>query len=119
MCWEFQVLIAKFLGLNTELTKAISIAHDLGHSPFGHKGEIALNEIALRDTDERFWHEKNGVHFVDDIELLENASGDLKNLNLTYAVRDGIISHCGEIDENSLKPRDEFISLDDYTYPNS
>lgn len=110
--------IANYLGLNTELTKAISIAHDLGHSPFGHKGEVVLNEISVRDIGERFWHEKNGVHFVDDIELLENSSGNLKNLNLTYAVRDGIISHCGEIDENSLKPRDEYIDLDNYTYPN-
>ncbi len=110
--------IAKYLGLNTELTKAISISHDLGHSPFGHKGEIVLNEISLRDLGTKFWHEKNGVHFVDDIELLEDANGDLKNLSLTYAVRDGIISHCGEIDENSLKPRDEFVNLDEYTYPN-
>jgi len=39
-------------------------------------------------------------------------------LNLTYAVRDGIISHCGEIDENKLRPREEFIDLDDYTKPN-
>lgn len=110
--------IAKYLGLNTELTKAISISHDLGHSPFGHKGEIVLNEISELDLGSKFWHEKNGVHFVDNIELLEDANGDLKNLNLTYAVRDGIVSHCGEIDENSLKPRNEFINLDDYVYPN-
>ena len=110
--------IANYLGLNTELTRAISISHDIGHSPFGHKGEKVLSEISLRDMATSFWHEKNGVHFVDDIELLEDAKGDLKNLNLTYAVRDGIISHCGEIDENSLKPREELINLDDYTYPN-
>ena len=110
--------IANYLGLNTELTKAIAIAHDIGHSPFGHKGEVILNEISLRDVDTKFWHEKNGVHFVDDIELLEDLNGDLKNLNLTYAVRDGIISHCGEIDENGLKPRYEYINLDDYECPN-
>ena len=39
-------------------------------------------------------------------------------MNLTYAVRDGIISHCGEIDENKLRPREEFIDLDEYTKPN-
>ena len=85
----------------------------MGHSPFGHKGEVVLNEICKRDIGTTFWHEKNGVHFVDDIELLEDDKGDLRNLNLTYAVRDGIISHCGEIDENALKPRNEFIDLDD------
>ena len=110
--------IASYLGLNTQLTRAIATAHDMGHSPFGHKGEVVLNEICKRDIGTTFWHEKNGVHFVDDIELLEDDKGDLRNLNLTYAVRDGIISHCGEIDENALKPRNEFIDLDDYTYPN-
>ena len=110
--------IATYLGLNTELTKAIAIAHDLGHSPFGHAGEKILNEISKRDIGESFWHEKNGVYFVDNIELLEDDKGRLQNLNLTYAVRDGIISHCGEIDENSIKPREEAIDLNDYTKPN-
>ena len=67
---------------------------------------------------ETFWHEKNGLNLVDNIELLEDTDGFKQNLNLTYAVRDGIISHCGEIDENSLKPREEFIDLKDYTFPN-
>lgn len=110
--------IASYLGLNTELTKAMAIAHDIGHSPFGHKGEIVLNEISMRDIGERFWHERNGLYFVDNIELLEDENGNLKNLDLTYAVRDGIISHCGEIDENNLKPRSEFIDLDNYIKPN-
>ena len=110
--------IANYLGLNTELTRAISVAHDLGHSPFGHKGEKILNDICKRDLNLTFWHEKNGLFFVDCIELLEDNEGYKQNLNLTYAVRDGIISHCGEIDENSLKPRNEFINLVDYKYPN-
>lgn len=110
--------IATYLGLNTELTKAISISHDLGHSPFGHAGEKILNEISMRDINQSFWHEKNGVHFVDNIELLEDDKGNLQNLNLTYAIRDGIISHCGEIDENALKPRDEVIDLAEYSKPN-
>jgi len=110
--------IASYLGLNTELTKAIAIAHDLGHSPFGHAGEKILNEISKKDIGETFWHEKNGVYMVDNIELLEDDKGILQNLNLTYAVRDGIISHCGEIDENALKPREEAIDLNLYTKPN-
>ena len=110
--------IANYLGLNTELTKAISVSHDLGHSPFGHAGEKILSEISTRDLGISFWHEKNGLDFVDFIELLEDDNRYKQNLNLTYAVRDGIISHCGEIDENSIKPRDEFIDLSEYVRPN-
>lgn len=109
---------AKMLGLNTELTKTIAIAHDLGHSPFGHAGEKVLNDILMQETGNTFWHEKNGLNYVDNIELLDNREGYKENLNLTYAVRDGIISHCGEIDENSLKPRDEAIDLEKYAKPN-
>ena len=104
--------IAKALGLNTTLTRAISISHDIGHSPFGHKGEQILNRICMENDLEAFWHERNGLNFVDNIELLTNVNNEEKNLNLTYAVRDGIISHCGEIDEISLKPRTEFIDLE-------
>ncbi|MBQ9298376.1 MAG: HD domain-containing protein [Clostridia bacterium] len=110
--------IAKYLGLNTELTKAIATAHDIGHSPFGHMGERILSEISMNDIGERFWHEKNGLDMVDKIELLEDPEGNKQNLNLTYAVRDGIISHCGEIDENMLKPREEVIDLKEYKTPN-
>ena len=110
--------IAKNLGLNTELTKAIAVAHDVGHSPFGHEGEKILSDISNRDLGISFWHEKNGLELVDNIELLEDTERFKQNLDLTYAVRDGIISHCGEIDENCLKPREEFIDLNDYKFPN-
>ena len=110
--------IAKYLGLNTELTKAIATAHDIGHSPFGHQGEKILSEISERELGEKFWHERNGLEMVDSIELLEDDKNNLTNLNLTYAVRDGIISHCGEIDENSIKPREECIELSEYQHPN-
>ncbi len=109
--------IAKYLGLNLELTKAIATAHDMGHSPFGHKGEKILSEILQRDTGETFWHEKNGLNMADNIELLEDNLRNEQNMNLCYAVRDGIVSHCGEIDENNLKPREEAINLDLYTEP--
>ena len=110
--------IAKYFGLNTELTKAIATGHDIGHSPFGHAGERILSEISKRDIGETFWHERNGMEYVDKIELLQDMNQNWQNLNLTYAVRDGIISHCGEIDENCLKPREEYINLYDYEYPN-
>lgn len=110
--------IATYLGLNTELTKAIAVSHDIGHSPFGHVGERILSSLSQKDVGTTFWHEKNGLDFVDYIELLEDDSKYKKNLNLTYGVRDGIISHCGEVSENSLKPRTEYINLSDYKYPN-
>ena len=68
--------IASYLGLNTELTKAIAVAHDLGHSPFGHAGEKILSKLSEQDLGCRFWHEKNGLHFVDDIELLVGHDGN-------------------------------------------
>ena len=110
--------IAKYFGLNTELTKAIATGHDIGHSPFGHAGERILSEISQKEIGENFWHERNGMEYVDKIELLEDMNQNWQNLNLSYAVRDGIISHCGEIDENCLKPREEYINLYDYEYPN-
>lgn len=110
--------IANTLGLNTELTKAISIAHDLGHSPFGHSGEKILNDIMQKEVGESFWHEKNGLNAVDNFILLENHAGYKTNLNLTYAVRDGIISHCGEVNDKVLFPREEAIDLKEYTRPN-
>lgn len=110
--------IAGYLGLNTELTKAIAIGHDIGHAPFGHQGERILNEISLKLLGRPFWHEKNGLRLVDNIELLPDNYNIRRNLDLTYAVRDGIISHCGEVDQNGLHPRDEYISLEnEFTIP--
>ena len=103
--------IARHLGLNVELTRAISTAHDLGHAPFGHDGESVIKKITKEYLNEEFWHEKNGLHFVDEVELLEDNNRVKNNMNLTYAVRDGIISHCGEVDENSIFPREDSIDL--------
>lgn len=109
--------IARFLGLNEELTKAISIGHDLGHAPFGHQGEIVIKEISKRYLHRSFWHEQNGLRFVEKIELLEDNYNVQRNLDLTYAVRDGIISHCGEVDQNGIFPRDISILVDDFDSP--
>ena len=108
--------IAKDLGLNVELTRAIAIGHDLGHAPFGHQGERELSALSEKHLGVKFFHERNGLRFVDDIELLEDDYRVFRPLDLTYAVRDGIISHCGEVDENGLRPRAEYIDLQrDYT----
>lgn len=110
--------IAKSLGLNDELTKAIAFGHDLGHAPFGHQGETVLSMLSERYVGETFWHERNGLRFVDSVELLEDNYRVSRNLDLTYAVRDGIISHCGEVDQNGLRPREELIDLGGFTEKN-
>lgn len=107
--------IAKYLGLNVELTRAIAMGHDLGHAPFGHEGEVELTKIREELGLDRFWHERNSLRIIDNIELLEDNQKNYKNLNLTYAVRDGIVSHCGEVDENGIFPRKEAIDLNRIT----
>lgn len=109
--------IATELGLNPELTKAIAIGHDLGHAPFGHLGERIIKSLRQKYLGKDFWHEQNGLYFVDKIELLKNEYNQAKNLNLTYAVRDGIICHCGEVDENEIRPRKDFMNLEKIDKP--
>src|SRR3954451_1852197 len=75
--------IAKVLQLNEELTEAIALGHDLGHTPFGHAGERVLNDL----TGGRFSHYEQSLRIVD---VLEN---DGQGLNLTWEVRDGIARH--------------------------
>ncbi|WP_105615082.1 deoxyguanosinetriphosphate triphosphohydrolase [Vallitalea okinawensis] len=75
--------ISRALGLNEDLTEAIALGHDLGHTPFGHSGEQALNEI----TKMGFRHNEQSVRVVEQIE--KKGAG----LNLTYEVIDGILNH--------------------------
>jgi len=76
--------ITRGLRLNENLAEAISLGHDLGHTPFGHAGEAALNEI----SDCGFSHNEQSLRVVDVLE-------DKHGLNLTYEVRDGILNHTG------------------------
>ena len=109
--------IAKVLNLNYELVNAIAIGHDLGHAPFGHQGEYILNDIVLQNKIcPRFWHEGNSLNFIDNIETLPDYQGHFRNMNLTYAVRDGIVCHCGEVNDKVLVPRDEFCDLKEIQY---
>jgi dGTPase len=80
--------IARALGLNEDLVEAISLAHDLGHTPFGHSGEDALHEL-MKDHG-GFDHNAHGLRVVD---YLEERYPDFPGLNLTYEVREGIIKH--------------------------
>ncbi|HOD12387.1 MAG TPA: HD domain-containing protein [Candidatus Omnitrophota bacterium] len=103
--------IANFLGLNTELTNAIALGHDLGHAPFGHAGEEVLEEITKDKLSAKFWHERNSLRFADQIEILPDQNDVFQNLLLTYAVRDGILLHCGEDRGNTIYPREQAIDL--------
>ena len=103
--------IAKLLNLNLDLVRAIAIGHDIGHAPFGHHGETVLQNIAEQNNLHEFWHENNSLRFIDKIETLPDYDGVQQNLNLTYAVKDGIVCHCGEIDERFIKPREEMVDL--------
>ncbi len=110
--------ISQELGLNIDLVSAIALGHDLGHAPFGHEGETILSKLAQKSGMQKFWHEQNSLVVADKIETLAGLDGKRRNLNLTYAVRDGLISHCGEVDENGLKPRDEAVDLYSIERPN-
>ena len=88
--------ICKGLELDSDLAWAIGLGHDLGHTPFGHVGEKIINNI--RKDSGGFIHELYSLRVVD--YLVQYGKG----LNLTYAVRDGIVSHCGEKFEQSLSP---------------
>lgn len=105
--------IANYLGLNTQLTTAIAIGHDIGHAPFGHEGEKILGGFVKDNLKDKFWHEKNSLRFADKIETLPNPEGKENNLDLTYAVRDGIICHCGEVKSIAIFPRNDAIDLND------
>ncbi len=92
-------VIGRCLNLNIDLINAIAKGHDLGHPPFGHAGERVLDGILRkRGVGQGFQHEVHGVRVVD--QLTNYGSG----LNLTYEVRDGIITHCGERFERVVKP---------------
>lgn len=80
--------IARSLGLNEDLTEAISLGHDLGHTPFGHTGEDALSR-ALSPHKRTFRHNEHSLRVVDHLE--KGGEG----LNLTFEVRDGIRNHTG------------------------
>jgi dGTPase len=91
--------VARALGLNEDLTEAIGLGHDLGHPPFGHIGEEALDE-ALRARCERGF--KHNVHSLRVVDVLEREG---RGLNLTEQVRDGILNHTGSRKPATLEGR--------------
>ena len=91
--------VARALGLNEDLTEAIGLGHDLGHPPFGHIGEEALDKALRERCDSGF---KHNVHSLRVVEVLEREG---RGLNLTEPVRDGILNHTGSRKPATLEGR--------------
>jgi dGTPase len=92
--------VARALGLNEDLTEAIGLGHDLGHPPFGHSGEDALDRALRERGVERGF--KHNVHSLRVVDVLER---DGAGLNLTEPVRDGILNHTGSSRPATLEGR--------------
>lgn len=95
--------IGRSLKLNEDLIEAIALGHDIGHTPFGHKGESLLNSICEKEKIGYFCHNAEGVRMLQNIE----------GLNISLQTLDGILAHNGEIlinkyEHNSNKTREEF-----------
>jgi dGTPase len=91
--------VARALRLNEDLVEAIGLGHDLGHPPFGHAGEEALDEVLQERFALRFRHNEHSLRVVDVLER------DGRGLNLTTEVRDGILNHTGPADPFTLEGR--------------
>jgi dGTPase len=90
--------IASALRLNTDLAETIALAHDLGHSPFGHKGETVLNQLMRRHGG--FEHNRHSLRIV---EELEQKYPDFSGLNLSWEVLEGLAKHQTAFDRPGLK----------------
>jgi dGTPase len=91
--------VARALGLNEDLTEAIGLGHDLGHPPFGHAGEEALDAVLRECCDVGFKHNEHSLRVVNALER------DGRGLNLTEQVRDGILNHTGSRKPATLEGR--------------
>ncbi len=95
--------IARSLNLNEDLTEAIALGHDLGHTPFGHTGERILNELC----ETGFKHNEQSLRVVDFLEIRNGKQG----LNLTFEVRDGIKNHPHEYNPATIEG--QIVSISD------
>jgi len=95
--------IARRLKLNEELTETLALAHDLGHTPFGHSGEMVLNHL-MKDRG-GFEHNLQSLRVV---EILEDKYPGFKGLNLTWETREGIVKHSSSCDNPCYTHLDEY-----------
>src|SRR6201988_3809970 len=97
--------IAGALGLNADLTEALALVHDIGHPPFGHAGEKALN-AAMHEHGLFFDHNLHALRIVEDFEQRYAA---FRGLNLTFEVREGIIKHSHDYDVDQFSALAEYL----------
>ena len=103
------VTIARTINMNQDLTYAIALGHDLGHAPFGHSGERVLNKCMKKiDPSYGFAHELHSLRVVEKLatRLSKEKIHECCGLNLTFEVKDGIVSHCGEMYNEYVLKRD-------------
>src|SRR5690349_20851331 len=97
--------IAAQLNLNVDLVEALALVHDVGHPPFGHAGEQAL-DAAMREQGLFFDHNLHALRIVEDFELRHAA---FRGLNLTFEVREGIIKHSRDYDPKEFPELSEYL----------
>src|SRR5437763_6939435 len=97
--------IASELGLNEDLVETLALVHDIGHPPFGHSGEDALN-LAMQEYGDSFDH---NLHALRTVEQFEQRYADFPGLNLTFEVREGIIKHSCDYDPAAFPQLAEYL----------
>jgi dGTPase len=97
--------VAAALGLNTDLTEALALAHDIGHPPFAHAGEAELDRL-MRRFGERFEH---NLHALRIVETFENRYPRFAGLNLTFEVREGIVKHSRDLAPGDAPQLEEYL----------
>jgi dGTPase len=97
--------VAAALGLNEDLTEALSLAHDIGHPPFAHSGEEELDRMMQR-FGERFEHNRHALRIV---ESFEHPYARFPGLNLTFEVREGIVKHSRDFEPGEFPDLDEYL----------
>lgn len=102
--------IGRLLNLNLDLIEAIALGHDLGHPPFGHDGEKYLSEVSESYDLGQFHHNLQSLRIVDVISKKGNG------LNLTFQVREGMLSHDGEVHDEKLEPDSDKTEVDLIAY---
>jgi len=99
--------ISRSLHLNEDLAEAIALGHDTGHPPFGHRGEVVLDELSQMYLKRPFLHNVHSLRMLDVLERHGNG------LNLSYEVREGIVKHCGEVNTGCFmtdEPNDDLAA---------
>jgi dGTPase len=97
--------VASALGLNEDLTEALSLAHDIGHPPFGHAGEAELDRL-MQGFGGHFDHNLQALRIV---ESFENPYARFPGLNLTFEVREGIVKHSRDFEPGEFPELDEYL----------